>query len=243
MVLDKLKKGMDAIVRGAKILGTEVQASIAYKLKADELKRVLLSRFKARQLDEIGVREGISLKRYRSKQEKVRALAERLSLKKVVEYARRYKVKYKDVVEELDRFKAQLESKKQLARISEGIENIVNTLKEFRPEPVRGEEDLEKQLYQYLRARLTRVPVRRQVRVGRYRIDMQVGPCGVELKVPRSSTQLQRLIGQVRDYLRHFECVAAVILDAGLVRDLASYVGRLREMGVVPIVVEGRLKG
>jgi len=242
LVLDMLKKGFKAIAHGTKVLGTSIAVSIAYNRKKNELKRVLLNRFSSKQLDEIGVRIGISLKKYRTKREKISVLARELSFEAVIKYAKRYKIKHKDIIEELDRFKANLNAKKILAKTSNKMEEILRALTEFRPEPVRDEEDLEKQLYQYLRARLTNIPIKRQVQLGSYRIDMQVGPCGIELKVPKSSVYLQRLIGQVKDYSEYLDCMITIILDTGKIRDLSTYTNRLKELGIIPIIIEGKLK-
>lgn len=235
---DFLKK----MAHGLKVLGTDISASVAYTQKRAALKKALLFRFKVRQLDEIGARIGVSVSRVKTKNAKVLILAQHLSFNDVVKLAKRYKIKYKDIVEELERFKADLRSKKATVRTEAEIENIVKAISEFSPEPVRDEEDLEKQLYQYLRARLPGIPIKRQVRVGDYRIDMQVGPCGVELKVPKSSAHLQRLIGQARDYGEYFKCMVALILDAGIIKNLDKYTKRLTDLGYIPIVTKGRLK-
>lgn len=240
--MDKLKKGLKAIAHGTKVLGTSIAISIAYNKKKNELKRVLLNRFSSKQLDEIGVRIGISLKKYRTKHEKISVLARELSFEAVIKYAKRYKVKYKDILEELDRYRSILNSRKAIVKTSNKIEEILRVLTEFKPEPVRDEEDLEKQLYQYLRARLPGIPIKRQVQLGSYRIDMQVGPCGIELKIPKSSTHLQRLLGQARDYSEYLDCMITLILDTGKVRDLSSYTNRLKELGIIPVIIEGQLK-
>jgi len=241
-IKDVLKKGMKMFAHGAKVLAVDIYISAALSAKKRELKRVLLSRFKARQLDEIARRLDVSLRGARTKDEKISVLASKLSFDEVVSLAKRYKVRYKDVLEELDRYRAELESKKASIRAEKYIEDLVQALQEFRPEPVRDEEDLEKQLYQYLRARLPNIEIKRQVQVGPYRIDLLVGSCGIELKIPRSATHLQRLIGQARDYSEYLSCVITLILDTGAVRDLSSYIARLEEYGIQPIVVEGKLK-
>ena len=230
------------LAHGAKVLGTNISASIALSRKQNELKRALLTRFKVRQLDEIARRYGISLKGAKDKAGRVSILASHLSFKEVISLAKRYKVRYKDLADELDKFKASLESRKAVVKTESRIEEIVNAVKEFRPEPIRNEEDLEKQLYQYLRAKFPKVPIKRQVKVGSYRIDMQVGPCGIELKVPKSLTHLQRLTGQVRDYSEFMECMIALILDIGVIRNMDRYVERIAEQGYIPIIVEGKLK-
>ncbi len=101
---------------------------------------------------------------------------------------------------------------------------LLRDLESFRPEPVRDEEDLEKQLYQYLRAKGYRV--RRQPRLPHgLRADLQVGECILELKVARSRDQLQRLVGQLRDYRRFRDCVIALVVDEkGLTREYGSLI-------------------
>jgi len=234
------------LAHGAKVFGVSVSASIALNRKRNELKKVLLSRFKVRQLDEVARRLGVSLRGARTKDGKVSVLAKHLSFEDAVKLAKRYKVRYKDVLEELDRFRAELESRKAKVKLGGRLEEIVNALiaaiNEFRPEPVRDEEDLEKQLYQYLRAKFPKLPIKRQAKLGEYRIDLVVGPCGIELKVPKSSTHLQRLIGQIRDYSQYLDCVIAVVLDAGVTREISRYTDRLEEMGIIPVVIKGKLK-
>ncbi len=110
------------------------------------------------------------------------------------------------------------------------------------PEPVRDEEDLEKQLYQYLRAKFPGIKIQRQKRLGTLRVDLYIPPCGIELKIPKSTVHLQRLIGQIRDYSEYLDCLIAVILDVGTTRSLAPYASRLEEMGIIPIIISGELK-
>ncbi len=236
------KEKFRKLAHGFKVLGTNISASIAINQKKATLKRSLLSRFKSRQLDEIGSRIGVSLSKARTKDAKISILTQYLSFEDVVGLAKRYKIQYRDIVDELERFKADIESKRAIVKTESEIENIIKVIGDFKPEPVRDEEDLEKQLYQYIRAKLSDVPVKRQVKVGDLRIDMQVGPCGVELKIPKSATHLQRLLGQIRDYGEYFKCMIAVILDAGIVRGLDRYTQRLADLGYVPIIIKGKLK-
>ena len=256
MVLDKLKeglkKGVKALAHGTKILATNISVNIAYNQKKKELKRALLNRFTVRQLEEIALEKGISFRGVNSitgerwvaitKVEKVKVLAKQLSFGEVVELARRYHIPHRDLVNELERYRAKLESKLAKVKAENKMIEVIQALQEFRPEPVRDEEELEKQLYQYLKARLPGIPIQRQVYLGPYRIDLQVGPCGVELKIPRSKTHLQRLIGQVRDYSEYLDCMVTLILDTGQVSRLTSYIETLEETGIFPIIIQGRLK-
>ncbi len=117
---------------------------------------------------------------------------------------------------------------------------LLEDLREFMPEPINNEEDLEKQLTQYLRAK--GYHVERQVRLAkRLRADLKVDDCIVELKVAYGRDVLQRLLGQIRDYMEHSNCIIALILDPG--NNIArKYTGKIREIGAHPIIIKGRLK-
>ncbi|ASJ13380.1 hypothetical protein A3L14_11030 [Thermococcus thioreducens] len=120
--------------------------------------------------------------------------------------------------------------------------DVVDILFDFEPETVRDEEDLEKQLYQYLRARLGRRVVR-QYPVGDQKIDIAIdGNVGIELKIAESRSKLQRLVGQVLDYVEYFDEVIAVILDVGANVDIDKYIKKLRRLGAKVIVLEGDIK-
>ncbi|HIH72409.1 hypothetical protein GBV73_09605 [Thermococcus sp. 101 C5] len=120
--------------------------------------------------------------------------------------------------------------------------DIIDILYDFEPEVVRDEEDLEKQLYQYLRARLGS-QVQRQVSVGDQKVDIVIGDrIGIELKIAESRSKLQRLVGQVLDYVDYFDEVIAVILDVGATVDLESYVKKLRALGAEVVVLEGDIR-
>jgi hypothetical protein len=255
MIFDKvvkgIGKGIKTLAHGTKVLATNIMIRNAISKKKNQLKRVLLNRFTVRQLEDIAAEKNIRFRGVdpitgekwvaKSKAAKVKILAQHLSFEEVIRLARRYKVKYKDIIEELDRFKASLEEKYAKVKHESKTMEIVYAIQEFKPEPVKDEEDLEKQLYQYLKAKFPKIKVERQKRLGPLRIDLYVPPCGIELKIPKNATHLQRLIGQIRDYSEYLDCLIAVILDTGSVR-LASYTTRLEVMGIIPIIVPGKLK-
>ncbi len=83
---------------------------------------------------------------------------------------------------------------------------IMEALNTFRPVRVRDEEDLEKQLYQYLRAKGFNVERQPQIAPG-LRPDLRVDDCILEIKVPQARGDLQRLVGQAEDYLEHGRCL------------------------------------
>ena len=120
--------------------------------------------------------------------------------------------------------------------------DVVDILFDFEPETVRDEEDLEKQLYQYLKARLGRRVVR-QYPVGDQKIDIAIdGRIGIEIKIAENRSKLQRLVGQVLDYVEYFDEVIAVILDVGANVDIDSYIKKLRKLGAEVVVLEGDIK-
>jgi len=120
--------------------------------------------------------------------------------------------------------------------------DVLDILQDFEPETVRDEEDLEKQLYQFLKARLGS-QVQRQVIVGDQKIDVVIGDSiGIELKIAESRSKLQRLVGQVLDYVEYFDEVIAVILDVGASVDIDNYIKKLRMLGAEVVVLEGSIR-
>lgn len=72
------------LAHGVKVLGFSAAASVQLSKKRSELKKILLARFTAKQLDEIGRRIGVSLSGVRTKSGKVSALARYLSFEDAV---------------------------------------------------------------------------------------------------------------------------------------------------------------
>ena len=120
---------------------------------------------------------------------------------------------------ELDDYKAQLfgEESSEVTSIElESLENeeefdeyppeetgyqpdIVDILFDFEPEVVRDEEDLEKQLYQFLKARLGRSVVR-QYPVGDQKIDIAIdGKIGIEIKSQKAGVSFS--VWSVRSWI------------------------------------------
>ena len=87
---------------------------------------------------------------------------------------------------------------------------IIKLLKEFEAESIRDEEDLEKQVYQYLVAKGLNVERQVQLPDGS-RVDLRIGKCLMEIKVARNNTVLKRLIGQIVKYRDMGECIVAFI--------------------------------
>ncbi|WP_197704275.1 hypothetical protein [Thermococcus henrietii] len=261
---DLLKKVGGATKKVADRAAKEVK----WRKKIGEAKREILSRFKVEQLRRIASAKRIPLyesdpftgerRALRTKVEIVDKLARNLSFEDVVNLAKRYKIKYSDVVQELEEFRRELFEEAPGERSEEAIledvfeaENfkevereldVLDLLQDFQPEAVRDEEDFEKQLYQFLRARLGS-RVRRQVSVGNQKIDIAIGSeVGIELKIAESRSKLQRLVGQVLDYVEYFDEVIAVILDVGANVDIDNYIRKLHQLGAKVVVLEGNVK-
>ena len=83
---------------------------------------------------------------------------------------------------------------------------LLKDLERFTPEAVRDEEELEKQLYQYLKAKGYRVTRQPRLPQG-LRADLKVDECIIELKILRTREQAQRLIGQIQDYRKYNKCL------------------------------------
>ncbi len=91
---------------------------IKWQKRIGEAKREILTRFTVKQLERIASTKGISLyeediltgerTRLRTKGEIVRRLSSRLGFNEVVDLARRYKVRYSDVVQELENYRQRL---------------------------------------------------------------------------------------------------------------------------------------
>jgi len=260
--------------------------NIQYNQKLDEAKMELLLRFKMEDLKKICTIKGISTyidesdffeerrRQARSKSELAELVIDELSFDEIVRYAKRYKVKYKDVVEELEEFKRELYSedlkskkiREEIQKLESGevlveettskkrrrsqtkkksvVEeiDIFDLLTDFRPETVRDEEDFEKQLYQFLKARLGS-KVKRQVPVGNQKIDIAIGDkVGIELKIAENRSKLQRLVGQVMDYVDHFDEIIAIVLDVGANVDLENYMRKLQRLGARVLILEGSIR-
>ncbi len=114
---------------------------------------------------------------------------------------------------------------------------ILEALYRFKPIKVRDEEDLEKQLYQYLTATGFKVERQPQITPG-LRPDLKIGNCILEIKIPRRREDLQRLLGQAEDYLEHKKCLIVYILYTGAIplTILERYKHKLEEKGARVVV-------
>jgi len=90
--------------------------------------------------------------------------------------------------------------------------NLIEDIYNFTLIKIKNEEDLEKQLFQYLKAK--GYNVKRQIRMRNgLRVDLFVDGCIIELKIVKNRSSLQRLIGQVADYRQFSDCIIVLLYD------------------------------
>jgi hypothetical protein len=200
------------------------------------------------------------------KDELARRMAAKLSLEEIIHYAKKYGVNYQKELEELKDFEKELfetgeeetkdsvedyekkiteVEKYTITRAKYEFEELLKTIRDkFKPETVRNEEDLEKQLYQFLSGKLSERRIERQVYVeGSMRIDLVVdGKYGIEVKIADSAQKLHTLTGQVLFYKENFEEVIAVILETGANVDIDKFARKLEEYGIHVIRLFGTVK-
>ncbi len=246
----------------------KISTQVKYRRKVKELKVELLMRFKYEHLKKISVIKGISdvklvgdpISGYKkvkitNKKDLVEKMV-KISWSELIEFAKRYRVKYKDLEEELERFKREIEEKHGIVdeeeddseqhshgSMEEEEIDIKNLLRDFEPEPIINEEDLEKQLYQFLVAKLGRDRVRRQVSFVRGKIDLVLDDdIGIEIKIAKTRDDMKKLLGQIVDSMEYFSKTYAIILDLGRDVDLKYYKNKIFSLGAEVLVFRGVIK-
>lgn len=249
-----------------------------YAQAVEKAKIELLMRFKMDDLKKICKIEGIPTYYYEAdpldpfseKKVEIRRKSELVDemldipLDDIIRYAKKYKVNYNDVIEELEELKNQLygeseeeyeelEEEKDVRRekiargkIDESFDEILELIEEFEPEVVRNEEDFEKQLFQYLKGNplfKKKHKIERQVRLGENRIDLVIDDrYAIELKIADRRKKLQELLAQVMEDSEILDEVVAIILDVGYNVDIQKYRERLEKLGARVIILRGTIK-
>jgi len=246
---DMIKKAASGTVKAVKYMQFE-----------KKIKKALLNRFAMRQLEAICISRGISLqvegkrgkRRARSKDELIPKLM-KLDLDEIVRLAKKYGIKYQDLLDELEEFKRRL-NESEKAKIPEIIENqkpsnildeVLDIIEnEFVPETIRDEEDLEKQLALFLKLKIGNDRVRRQEYRDGKKIDLVIdGIYGIELKLADSYQSIATLPTQLRMYSKRLSDVAAVIVkpkDKDI--DIDEILEILREDGFKYVVLNADVK-
>jgi len=227
-----------------------------FKKRTYECKIVLLSRFAVWQLERICIAERISPfvegkrgpRKARSKNEFIDLVVDELAFDDVVDYAKKFGVRYQDILRELEEFRYELfgeEGEADLIQIENEFEKILDLIqKEFRPELTRDEEDLEKQLALFLKIHLGDDRVERQVTMERNkRVDILIdGRYGIEIKLADSSG-LGYLPTQLRLYRKLLKDVAAVVVKPlGKEVNVDDILELLDEDGIKYVEVEAEVR-
>lgn len=220
-----------------------------------ECKLLLLSRFAVWQLERICLSEDIppyvegkrGPRKARSKNEFIDLIVDELDFDDVVEYAKKFGVRYQDILRDLEEFEAELfgEDEDVDFQPESEFDEILDLIqREFRPEMTRDEEDLEKQLAMFLKVYLGEDRVERQVTIERgKRVDILIdGVYGIEVKIA-DSTGLAYLPTQLRIYRKRLRDVAAVIVrPIGKEVNIGDILELLDEDGIKYVEVEAEVK-
>ncbi len=194
-----------------------------FRRRMYESEILLLSRFAVWQLERICLSEDIppyvegkrGPRKARSKNEFIDLIVDELDFEDVVEYAKKFGVRYQDILRDLEELEAELFGEEDIDFQPENeFDEILDLIqKEFRPEMTRDEEDLEKQLAMFLKVHLGEDSVERQVTIEKgKRVDILIdGIYGIEVKIA-DSTGLAYLPTQLRIYKKRLRDVAAVIV-------------------------------
>jgi len=183
---------------------------------------------------------GKGFKKWAEEQKKV---AEKKGTKKTkesvaVEFEKAVK-KVKPVREKSEVAKRRIKKVSALDRKFQNVMKVLDKQLEDLP-PAVNEDAVEKMAFAALRAKLGKV-IKYQVPSRGGRIDLSVGggDIGIELKIA-TKTNLQRLIGQVHDYVRDFKRVGVVILDAGKVQPaiIRGYMKTLKSLPNVKVIIK-----
>ena len=244
---DLLKKAGQVTKKAIDRAGKEVK----WRKRVGEAKREILTRFSVRQLKRIAASKGISLvyedpitgerQRLTTKAEIVGKLARNLGFEEVVDLARRYKVRYSDIVQELEKFRQELFEEVTLEDKTSGI---IELIKEFEPVgTVNREDDLKFQLAQWLSARFGKNAVKLEYPFEHGKIDILVNDSiAIELKIASSKQKLKNLVGEVNTDKMYFSSVIAVIFDVGKDIGLDFFVNQIKALGAITIVIPAQVK-
>ena len=106
--------------------------------------------------------------------------------------------------------------KSRPSRVSLTTSNIAQIIdKEYKLEKAHSKEaEFERDFYNWCNGRFGTENVTKQIGIGNYRIDVQVGDIGIELKLPKTSRQLLTLRGQVDEYSKKYKNKLIILLVA-----------------------------
>jgi uncharacterized protein with GYD domain len=238
-LFDLIKKKVSEInkMRELKALEDNFKELILMKMTDDQIKEIILSESR-KELEEL--KEQLEDFSEKSKKKIIRNLAKILDLKTVFSYAEKFDIDFKDIkrgfeerkkqiflelarikgvvptekVERKEEFEIEIESKPIRSVKRTPLDDVLDLIEQrFEPEPIRNEEDLEKQLAIFLKAH--GIKFKRQFCLdGRYFVDIVLeGGYGLELKIIDTSRKIYELVGQIKIYQRRLnDCGALIVI-------------------------------
>jgi hypothetical protein len=169
------------------------------------------------------------------KDEKVEYLSF-LSLDTIKSVCKRAKLPYSELVDEVEKYAKELEKKR---RKFDKIKDVVDVIHEFQPIKEKKEKDLQLQLYQYLTAKLHKRTIETEKTIGGYKIDISIDDkIGIEIKYPKSNSDLQRLVGQIAVYSKYLDYVLPVIFAKKRSLDLVNFIYEIEKNDNVKAIVK-----
>ena len=213
-------------------------------------KEQVLSRMKDEHLKKIATYERILWSEKADRKMLIDRLARELSVDVVLHYAQQFRVRFADLKKEFEnrrklilmdlaRIKGQIPKEFEYEMQYEDRRNILDDIldlieSEFEPEPIRNEEDLEKQLAIFLKVKGLKFQ-RQYCLDGRYFVDIVFdGNYGLELKVADTPRKILELVGQIKMYRRRLTDCAALIAvpEERDEESIADYLNLLDEEGI-----------
>ncbi|AFA44838.1 nuclease [Thermococcus prieurii virus 1] len=198
----------------------------------------------------------------RTKAEIVDKLARNLSFEDVVRLAKRYKIRYSDVVKELEEFRRELfeeaprsrseedilediyeEEKEEVEELAE-VERVLRAIEEFKPSrPIRREKELQARLASWLASRFGADAVVEEYPFEHGQVDIVVwDSIAIELKIAKGKQSLKDLMGEVDTDKMYFSTVIAVIFDVGKDVGLDFFVNMIRSKGAKAVVIPVQIR-
>ncbi len=255
---------------------SRVAKEIKWRIKVKEAKAEILSRFTVNQLKSIAISRSIELydedplteERYyfRTKGEIVDAMASNLSFREILNLARRYKVRYRDVLEELEKYREELfkteekrgkekrqyhdiikraeEADEDDLKVDRDSDKLVQIIMEFEPlGVVKEEKNLRDQLARWIAGKIGRNAVRLEYPFEHGKADVVVNDeIAIEIKVAENKGILKNLLGEVQTDILYFKKVIAVLFDVGKNIDLDFFKKQLRLLGATVIVIPAHIR-
>jgi hypothetical protein len=110
------------------------------------------------------------------------------------------------------------------------VKRVLRKIKRFKPfKRAKKERELEAMLVSHLAAFYPNI--RTQLTYERARIDAQIGRIGIEIKYQPSTSDFDRLYGQLDRYLKHLDHVITIIGYEKSAEDTRAFKKRLKERG------------